>query len=176
MVHCLHIGFIKLLIMKAIEFIFKKYSAENKRKFINEMTTPELLGTSYQVIERCVKEAGKRIDPKHTAKRLYLDREIARNHWNSTIENIYEGKLSKKDKKNCLILECYIQGDDTDGTDWCKLSHFLDNRYEEIVVATLDEEFRNGYKHTVSAAYDRNDRADVIKAILLSYIDSKYGK
>lgn len=154
--------------MNINDFIFTRTQPQKKLVAINNLSEGELLGITYNTILRIIKEAGKGDSNKTRCKFKTLYLKNATNDWNSKVRNIYN---SKKDE---VYLSVYIQGDDTDTDVSYKLKDFLDNRYEEQCLGKLHESFRNGYEHDVPANYDRSDRARVIKAILIAYIENKY--
>lgn len=149
------------------DFIFTRTAPTKKLEIIKNLSEGELLGITYKTILRIIKVAGRGDTSKTRCKfkTLYIN---AGNNWNSKVKNIYN---SKKDE---IFMSVYIQGDDTDTDVSYKLREFLDNRYEEQCLGHLEESFRNGYEHKVPANYDREDRARVIKAILVAYIENKY--
>ena len=149
-------------------FLFTRTQPQKKLVAINALSEGELLAITYNTILRIIKEAGKGDSNKTRCKFKTLYLSGATNDWNSKVRNIYN---SKKDE---IFLSVYIQGDDTDTDVSYKLKDFLDNRYEEQCLGKLHESFRNGYEHDVPANYDRSDRARVIKAILIAYIENKY--
>lgn len=149
--------------------LFRRYKPENKLEIIKALTQAELLNVTKSTILRIIKEAGKGDSNKVRSKfkTLRLIKRVG-NNWNSSIESVYN---SKKDE---IFLSVYIQGDDTDTTDTCRMDDFLDNRYDTITCGKLHESFRNGYGHTVVANYHREDRAEVIREILSTYVHCKY--
>lgn len=148
--------------------LFTRTAPQKKLQIIEAFTQSELLSISYATVLRIIKEAGygDRTKTRSKFKTLYL--KGATNNWNSKVTNIFN---SKKDE---IFMSVYIQGDDTDTDVSYKLREFLDNRYEEQCLGHLEESFRNGYEHKVPANYDRSDRARVIKAILIAYLNNKY--
>ena len=150
--------------------LFKKYKPDNKLEMIKNLTQAELLNVTKATILRIIKEAGKGDSNKarNKFKTLRLIKRVG-NNWNSLVESIHNYK------KDEIFLSVYIQGDDTDTTDTCKLDDFLDNRYEKVTCARLHESFSNGYEHTIAANYTKEDRARVIREILNTYVHLKYG-
>lgn len=149
-------------------YIFTRTAPKKKLEVIENLTQSELLSISYATVLRIIKEAGHGDCNKTRCKFKTLFLSGANNDWNSKVRNIYN---SKKDE---IFMSVYIQGDDTDTDVSYKLREFLDKRYEEQCLGHLEESFRNGYEHKVPANYDREDRARVIKAILVAYIENKY--
>lgn len=150
--------------------LFKRYKPENKLEIIKNLTQVELFNVTKATILRVIKEAGKGNSNKarNKFKTLRLRNRVG-NNWNSTIDSVYNGK---KDK---IFLEVYIQGDDTDTTDICEIDTLLNSRYDSITLAQLEESFSNGYGHVVVANYSKEDRAEVIREILNTYVHCKYG-
>ena len=152
------------------QFIFTRTAPKKKLEVIENLSQSELLSITYATVLRIIKEAGLGDTNKTRCKFKTLFLSGATNNWNSKVRNIYN---SKKDE---VYLSVYIQGDDTDTDVSYKLREFLDNRYEKQCLGHLEELFSNGYEHKVPANYDREDRARVIKAILVAYIENKYSE
>lgn len=150
--------------------LFKRYKPENKLEIIKNLTQAELLNVTKATILRVIKEAGQGDSSKARSKfkTLRLINRVG-NNWNSTIDSVYNGK------KDEIFLEVYIQGDDTDTTDICGIDALLNNRYDSTTLAQLEESFSNGYKHVVVANYSKEERAEVIREILSTYVHRKYG-
>ena len=144
--------------------IFKRYVPKKKLEIINNLTTAELLATTPETIKRIVKEAGRSIG-KSRDKVLRINQDRQRgNNWNSTVEaveyikgnlylNIYF-QIDSTDTNICVKHEVFFKGDQYTG------KHYTTNRYGDEV------------PHYFS--YDRNDKAGVIKSILLEYGYTKY--
>ena len=144
--------------------LFKRYAPKKKLEIINNLTTTELLNTTTETIKRIVKEAGKSIG-KSRDKTLRINRNRqAGNDWNSTVEaveyvkgnlylNIYF-QMDSTDTNICVKHEVFFNGDEYHG------KHYTTNRY--------GDEVPNYF------TYDRQDKAGVIKSILLEYVYTKY--
>ena len=144
--------------------LFKRYAPKKKLEIINNLTTTELLNTTTEAIKRIVKEAGKSIG-KSRDKTLRINRDRqAGNDWNSTVEdvefikgNLYLNIYFQTDHTDTNISEKYatfMQGDEYHG------KHYTTNRYGDQVPTYL--------------IYNREDKAGVIKSILLEYVYTKY--
>ena len=144
--------------------LFKRYAPKKKLEIINNLTTAELLATTPETIMRIAKEAGRSIG-KSRDKILRINRDRqAGNNWNSTVEDV-------EFIKGNLYLNIYFQTDNTD-TNICEKyatffhgdeyhgKHYTTNRY--------GDEVPNYF------IYDRQDKANVIKSILLEYVHTKY--
>ena len=155
--------------MNVNEEIFKRYRPEKKLEMIKNFTHAELFGITKKTILRIIKEVGEGEASKERSKfkRLPLENRVG-NSWNSVVETIYNWK------KDEVYMEVYIQGDDTDTTDTCRIDDFINVRYETVTCAKLHEYFRDGYEHTMVANYNRDDRAKVIREILNTYVHRKY--
>ena len=147
-----------------INQLFKRYAPKRKLEIINNLTTAELLATTPETIKRIAKEAGRSIG-KSRDKILRINRERqAGNDWNSTVEdvefikgNLYLNIYFQTDHTDTNISEKYatfMQGDQYHG------KHYTTNRY--------GDEVPNYF------TYDRQDKANVIKSILLEYVHTKY--
>ena len=144
--------------------LFKRYAPKRKLEIINNLTTAELLATTPETIMRIEKEAGRSIG-KSRDKILRINRDRqAGNDWNSTVEdvefikgNLYLNIYFQTDHTDTNISEKYatfMQGDQYHG------KHYTTNRY--------GDEVSNYF------TYDRQDKANVIKSILLEYVHTKY--
>ena len=144
--------------------LFKRYAPKKKLEIINNLTTAELLATTPETIKRIAKEAGRSIG-KSRDKVLCIDQERqSGNNWNSSVEaveyikgnlylNIYF-QMDSTDTNICVKYEVFFKGDQYTGR------HYTTNRYGDSVA------------HYFS--YDRQDKAKVIKSILLEYVHTKY--
>ena len=144
--------------------LFKRYAPKKKLEIINNLTTTELLNTSTETLMRIVKEAGTRVGSvRCKVLRISSARRIG-NHWNSKVEaiEIHRGKL---------MLDIYVQMDSTDTNHFEPYSNFSkDGDYTGKVFTT------NYHGDSVPHyfTYDRQDKAGVIKSILLEYVYTKY--
>ena len=144
--------------------LFKRYAPKKKLEIINNLTTAELLATTPETIKRIVKEAGKSIG-KSRDKTLRINRDRqAGNAWNSTVEaveyvkgnlylNIYF-QMDSTDTDICEKYDVFMQGDEYHG------KHYTTNYYGDSVPHYF--------------IYDKQDKAKVIKSILLEYVHTKY--
>ena len=148
--------------------LFKRYKPENKKTIVENLSETELFSITPSTLLRIIKEVGTGSSLKQRSrfKTVRLQHRIGNNR-NSTITELFNGK------NNSIWLDVYIQGDDTDTSDSCDIKEFLSS-YNTVTCGTLTESFRNGYSHTISAQYDKEDRAKVIREILLTYINLKY--
>jgi len=145
--------------------IFKKYKPEKKLHMINNLTNSELLQVNTITIIRIIKEVGygHSSETKCHNKSLRLKNTIG-NNWNSDVEEIY---IYKK----VPYISFYLQYDNTDTGDSDKLVNFL-GRGEYLGNYTYED--RYGNHQTTYYRYDEEDKARVIKEILLTYIHNKY--
>ena len=144
--------------------LFKRYAPKKKLEIINNLTTAELLATTPETVKRIAKEAGRSIG-KSRDKTLRINRDRqAGNDWNSTVEvveyvkgnlylNIYF-QMDSTDTNICVKHEVFFSGDKYTG------KHYTTNRFGDEVPHYF--------------TYDRQDKAKVIKSILLEYLFTKY--
>ena len=144
--------------------LFKRYAPKKKLKIINNLTTSELLATTLETIKRIAKEAGRSVGKsRDKVLRINRDRQ-AGNDWNSTIEdveyikgnlylNIYF-QMDSTDTNICVKHEVFFNGDEYHG------KHYTTNYYGDSVPHYF--------------TYNRQDKAKVIKSILLEYVHTKY--
>lgn len=144
--------------------LFKRYAPKKKQEIINNLTTAELLATTPETIKRIAKEAGKNIGKsRDKVLRISHDRQSG-NNWNSSVEaieyikgNLYLNvyfQMDSTDTNICVKYEVFFKGDEYTG------KHYTTNRHGDSV------------PHYFS--YDRQDKAGVIKSILLEYVYTKY--
>ena len=144
--------------------LFKKYAPKMKLEIIYQLSADELLAITTESIKRIVNEAGRNIGmSRNKVLRISNERRIG-NAWNSTVEavEIHRGKL---------VLDIYVQMDSTDTNHFEPYSNFSkDGNYTGKVFTT------NYYGDSVPHyfTYDRQDKAKVIKSILLEYVHTKY--
>ena len=146
------------------EELFKRYAPKKKLEIINNLSTAELLATTPETLMRIVKEA---VTTAGTARSKVLrisSKRRSGNDWNSTLESveIHRGKL---------MLDIYVQLESTDTNHFEPYLNFSkDGNYTGKVYTT------NYYGDSVPHyfTYDRQDKAGVIKSILLEYLFTKY--
>ena len=144
--------------------VFKRYNPKKKLEIINNLTTAELLATTPETLMRIVKEAGTKAGTARSKVLRISSERRSGNNWNSTVESveIHRGKL---------MLDIYVQMDSTDTNHFEPYSNFSkDGNYTGKVFTT------NYYGDSVPHyfTYDRQDKAKVIKSILLEYLFTKY--
>ena len=146
--------------------LFKRYAPKKKLEIINNLSTSELLNTSTETLMRIVKEAGTRVGSVRSKVLRISSARRSGNNWNSTVEavEIHRGKL---------MLDIYVQMDSTDTNHFEPYSNFSkDGDYTGKVYTTN----RYGDQVPNYFIYDREDKAGVIKSILLEYVYTKYAK
>ena len=145
--------------------LFRRISPDKKLKIVKKATQSELLSLSRPSVERMVKEAGTRINPAHIAKELRIYCDMANNGRNSSINCIFQGR-----KRGSLYFNIYLQGYDTDTTEPCEYDHFANN--EDL--CKFEETYLYGGYNVIHAKYYPEDKARVLKAICIAYIENKY--
>ena len=144
--------------------LFKRYSPKKKLGLINGLGQSELLATAPETIKRIAKETGRSIGKsRNKVLRISNDRRSG-NNWNSDIEAV-------EFINGNLYLNIYFQMDNTD-TNICEkyLNFFKGEEYHGKHYTT------NKYGDTIPHyfTYNREDKAGVIKSILLEYVYTKY--
>lgn len=144
--------------------LFKRYAPKRKLDLINGLSQSELLATTPETLMRIVKEAGTKAGAARSKVLRISSRRRSGNDWNSTVESveIHRGKL---------MLDIYVQMDSTDTNYFEPYSNFSkDGNYTGKVFTT------NYYGDSVPHyyTYDKQDKAKVIKSILLEYLFTKY--
>lgn len=146
------------------EELFKRYAPKKKLEIINNLTAAELLATTPETVKRIAKEAGTKAGTARSKVLRISSKRRSGNDWNSTVESveIHRGKL---------MLDIYVQMDSTDTNHFEPYSNFSkDGNYTGKVFTT------NYYGDSIPHyfTYDRQDKAKVIKSILLEYLFTKY--
>ena len=144
--------------------LFKRYNPKRKLDLINGLSQSELLATTPETLMRIVKEAGTKVGTARSKVLRISSERRSGNNWNSTIEavEIHRGKL---------VLDIYVQMDSTDTNHFEPYLNFSkDGNYTGKVFTT------NYYGDSIPHyfTYDRQDKAKVIKSILLEYLFTKY--
>ena len=146
------------------EELFKRYAPKKKLEIINNLTAAELLAPTPETVKLIAKEAGTKAGTARSKVLRISSKRRSGNDWNSTVESveIHRGKL---------MLDIYVQMDSTDTNHFEPYSNFSkDGNYTGKVFTT------NYYGDSVPHyfTYDRQDKAKVIKSILLEYLFTKY--
>ena len=144
--------------------LFKRYAPKKKMEIINNLTITELLATTPETVKRIAKEAGTKAGTARSKVLRISSKRRSGNDWNSTVESveIHRGKL---------MLDIYVQMDSTDTNHFEPYSNFSkDGNYTGKVFTT------NYYGDSIPHyfTYDRQDKAKVIKSILLEYLLTNY--
>lgn len=144
--------------------LFKRYAPKKKLEIINSLTSSELLDTSVDTFNRIVKEAGSNMY-KSRNKRLTIARDRrSGNDWNSIIEGI-------ELRKGILYLDCYFQMSHTDANVYATFTDFLRKGEYRGKYTTTN---RYGDTEPHYFIYRDEDKANVIRSILLEYVHTKY--
>ena len=144
--------------------LFKRYAPKKKLEIINNLTAAELLATTPETVKRIAKEAGTKAGTARSKVLRISSKRRSGNDWNSTVESveIHRGKL---------MLDIYVQMDSTDTNHFEPYSNFSkDGNYTGKVFTTN----RYGDQVPNYFSYNREDKAGVIKSILLEYVYTKY--
>ena len=144
--------------------LFKRYAPKRKLEIINNLTTAELLATTPETIKRIAKEAGRNIGKSRDKILRVNQNRQAGNDWNSTVEDV-------EFIKGNLYLNIYFQTDHTDTNISEKYATFMQGDQYHGKHYTTN---RNGDEVSNYFTYDRQDKAKVIKSILLEYVHTKY--
>ncbi len=148
------------------DIIFSRTNPLRKLEIIRNLKGSELWATPKSTIERIVKETGRN-RYKSRDKELYIDHDRrAGNNWNSTIESIslVKGKL---------YVGIYLQYDSTDtSTTETYEEFFLMRTYH----GSIERSDWRGNPRTYYFEYSIDEKAEVIRSILLEYIYTKYAE
>lgn len=143
--------------------LFRRTSSKTKIDVVMNLTTDELFKCSKDTLIKIIKKVGKGSSLKQRShnKDLYIRRDLrAGNNWNSIVEEI--DYYNKK-----LIVIVYLQYENTDTSDSFDVSMLLSDRESRFDFKRSD---RYGNPRTYYATYTREDKAKVIRSILLEYI------
>ena len=146
------------------EELFKRYAPKKKLEIINNLTTAELLATTPETVKRIAKEAGTKAGTARSKVLRISSKRRSGNDWNSTVESV-------EIHRGNLMWDIYVQMDSTDTKHFEPYSNFSkDGNYTGKVFTT------NYYGDSIPHyfTYDRQDKAKVIKSILLEYLFNKY--
>jgi hypothetical protein len=146
------------------EIIFSKTAPQKKLDIIHSLSEDELLITSKETVKRIIKECGVRVSHSRN-KRLLIDYDRrAGNNWNSLVESfelIFDS----------VQIDIYVQYENTDTNTSESYSNFFSGGSYRGEVRRLD---RYGNGRTYYFIYERNDKAKVMKSLLLEYVHTKY--
>ena len=122
------------------------------------------MATTPETVKRIAKEAGTKAGTARSKVLRISSKRRSGNDWNSTVESveIHRGKL---------MLDIYVQMDSTATNHFEPYYNFSkDGNYTGKVFTT------NYYGDSIPHyfTYDRQDKAKVIKSILLEYLFTKY--
>ena len=151
--------------MNINDFIFGRTQPKKKIETIEALTNDELMSVSENTVIRIVKEVGRK-RYKSRDKELYIDCDRRKgNNWNSTIEgdDLIRGRIHMK---------INVQYENTETSTSEAFDEFFKkwSNYR-CEVRRLD---RYGNGRTYYANYNIDDKAKVMKSILLEYVHSKY--
>lgn len=129
-----------------------------------------MLNVSYDTIARIVKEVGDGEWNKKRSRYKEFYFKNTGNSWNSEVDHIFNSKQNKGE----LWISFYVQGDDTDIYCYYPLKKFIGYKNNKQDIGSIHEEFSNGYSHTITVYYDQEDYINVIRDLLIGYINTKY--
>ena len=150
--------------MNVNNFIFTRTQPKKKLEVIEKLSNDELLAVSESTVKKIIQEVGqRRYKSRDKELRIDYDRRVG-NNWNSTVESIdlVKGKL---------YVGFYIQYENTDTNTSEEYDDFFGSRDFRGEIRRLD---RYGNGRTYYFCYDESDKAQVMKSILLEYVNSKY--
>lgn len=152
--------------MNINQFIFSRTQPKKKIETIEALSVDELLSVKEETVIKIVKEVGRRMY-KSRDKQLYIDGDRRKgNNWNSTIEGV---DLIK----SRIHLNIYIQYENTDTNSSEEFVKFF-NRWNNYR-GEIQRSDRHGNGRTYYFNYDKNEKANVMRSILLDYVYKKYG-
>jgi hypothetical protein len=145
--------------------LFKRYAPTKKLEIINGLNEKELMAITQSTIIKTIRESGRNIYKSRDKELVIASERRAGNDWNSKIEDVTLFKGSK------LLLNAYVQMDDTD----TNLSVTWEDFYKEgNYRGTVYETNRYGDKVPHYFTYGKEEKAKVIKSILLEDVYTKY--
>ena len=150
--------------MNINDIIFTRTAPQKKLDIINSLSEDELLITSKATVKRIIKECGINVyRRKHTRLHIDYDRR-AGNNWNSLVESIDLIFDS-------VQINFYVQYENTDTNTSDDYGSFFTGGIYRGEVRRSD---MYGNERTYYFNYDRNDKAKVMRSLLLEYVYTKY--
>lgn len=151
-------------IMDINKFIFTRTAPAKKVETVENLSDAELLNIHLAAISKMVKEAGTRLYKSRDKElRISYERKTG-NGWNSEAEGI-------RAYKGSLLVDIYLQYDNTDTSTSVSLNDFLRNGEYRGSVARDD---RHGTPRSYYFTYTEADKAKFVKSLLLEYLSRKY--
>lgn len=148
------------------KFLFSRTAPAKKIEVIENLDESELWRITDDTFRRIIKEAGQNLY-KSKNKEMRLTHCVG-NNWNSEVECIgYWGR--KKD----LTIDFYVQYGDCE-TDTTMCEDFAKFNRRGNFRGEIPSTDRHGNPRTWYYNYDEEDKEDVFRAILLSYVEIKY--
>ncbi len=148
------------------DIIFSRTSPLKKLEIIRNLKGTELWATPKSTIARIIKETDRN-RYKSRDKELYIGHDRrASNHWNSTIERI---SLVKK----ALFVDIYIQ---YENTDTCTVETYEEFFQMRTYHGSIERSDWRGNPRTYYFEYSIDEKAEVIRSILLEYVYTKYAE
>ena len=145
--------------------LFKRYAPTKKLEIINGLNEKELMAITQSTIIKTIRESGRNIYKSRDKELVIASERRAGNDWNSKFEDVTLFKGSK------LLLNAYVQMDDTDTNLTVTWEDFFkEGNYR----GTVYETNRYGDKVPHYFTYGKEEKAKVIKSILLEYVYTKY--
>lgn len=146
------------------QFIFGRTQPKKKLEIVESLSTEDLLKVSKPTICRIVKEVGQSSLHSRT-KRLTINyKRRAGNNWNSQIDELIYCR-------NKFYVDCYLQYENTDTSELETFDKFFSSGTYE---GSITRDDRHGNPRTYYFTYTAEDKARVIKSILLEFIYRKY--
>ncbi len=148
------------------DVIFSRTQPLKKIAIINGLKVDELWNTNKATIARIVREVGRN-RYRSRDKELYISHDRrAGNNWNSTIERI---SLVKR----VLFVDIYIQ---YDSTDTCTVETYEEFFMMRTYHGSIERDDWRGNPRTYYFEYSVDEKAEVIRSILLEYVYTKYAE
>lgn len=145
-------------------FLFTRTQPQKKLEVITALSHADLLSVTQATILRIIKETGRN-RYKSRDKELCISRDRRKgNNWNSTFDAV--GTYKKK-----IYVDLYVQYENTDTStteDYAKF--FTTSEYRGEIHSTD----RYGNPRTYYFVYDKEDKAECLRSILLQYVYNKY--
>ena len=134
---------------------------------VKALTPPELEQIRESTILRCVKEAG---EAKKGSRCKTLKIAKVENDWNGHVFSVY------KNSHDDVYFEITILGDSTDRTVNCPWEALADWHRDRANLGEFEECTLSGVKSVHQAFFSLEDREEVLRQVLISYIKTKYGE
>ena len=150
--------------MDISKIIFLRTAPTKKVEIVKNLTEAELLSITPATIVKMIKEAGARLYKSHDKGIRFSFDGRPGNNWNSTVEGV-------RIYKGIIYVDFYLQYENTDTSTSVRLDDVLkDGDYRDYIV----RDDRYGNPRSYYFTYSTADKAQLVKSLLLEYLNRRY--